>query len=234
MIAAIRRLINRLRFILGAARKRTRTSHGCTYDVIDAGTKTGYLLIHGGGWTGGSRNDPHMGGGDACERLARHYDCTIVNTDYPLATATENHWPVQLTALSKLLDHLSERHGVDDWVIIGASAGAHLGAELAMHSRDCVDEFIGFYGCYDLTAGRDFMPEVNRRIEMTFGDKARGASPLYDKWPAGVKTTLIHGDEDQTVSIRQSERMAEAVGVPLIRVIGARHAFDVVEWLENH
>lgn len=234
MIRSIRRLFRRAIFLLGFARQRTRTASGCTYDAIDAGSDVGYLLIHGGGWTGGSRNDPHMGGGDACERLARHYDCTIVNTDYPLATATENHWATQLHALSDLLDHLSDKYLVDEWVIVGASAGAHLGAELALLRREDVREFIGFYGCYDLTAERDFMPEVNRRIEMTFGDLAREASPMFSAWPGGVGVRLIHGDEDQTVNIRQSERMAEAVGVPLIRAAEGRHAFDCVEWLVRH
>ncbi|MBD3581187.1 alpha/beta hydrolase [Flavobacterium selenitireducens] len=83
------------------------------------------VLIHGGGWSGGSRADFAY----AVPWLRAFFpNHAIVNLDYRLGTQQSPGFPKQIEDITKALDYVkaSDYQVSDDYALIGASAGAHL------------------------------------------------------------------------------------------------------------
>ncbi|RZJ60506.1 MAG: alpha/beta hydrolase [Flavobacterium sp.] len=100
-------------------------------------TKT-FILLHGGGWSGGSKNDFSYVVPMLKERFP---DYAIVNMDYRLATALSPAFPKQVQDIEKVIQHLkSGDYGISNqFALIGASAGAHL-AMLYSYKYDTAHE----------------------------------------------------------------------------------------------
>jgi len=84
-----------------------------------------FVLIHGGGWSGGSRADFAY----AVPWLKAFFpDHAIVNIDYRLGTQQSPGFPKQIDDVAKALDFIksSDYQVSDEFAFIGASAGAHL------------------------------------------------------------------------------------------------------------
>jgi len=94
------------------------------------------VLIHGGGWTGGSRSDFAY----AVPWLKAFFpNHAIVNLDYRLATQQSPGFPKQIEDITKALQFVttSDFQVSDDFALIGASAGAHLSMLYAYeHDQD--------------------------------------------------------------------------------------------------
>ncbi len=87
-------------------------------------TKT-IILVHGGGWSGGSRRDLDY----LIPQLRKQFPAAaIANMDYRLATSQSPAYPKQVDDLSLAVKHLSEAdYGIsEEFAFIGTSAGAHL------------------------------------------------------------------------------------------------------------
>lgn len=83
------------------------------------------ILIHGGGWSGGSKSD--MAGAVAGARL-QFPNYAIVNMGYRLGTVESPAYPKQLEDIQMVIDHLeSQPYGIAQrYGFVGVSAGAHL------------------------------------------------------------------------------------------------------------
>jgi acetyl esterase/lipase len=83
------------------------------------------ILVHGGGWSGGSRADF---GYFVPQLKAEFPDHAIVNIDYRLATVASPGFPKQVNDIEAVIAFLknSDYNISDDYAFIGASAGAHL------------------------------------------------------------------------------------------------------------
>jgi acetyl esterase/lipase len=225
------------------------------YHPPQSGTdRPGVLLIHGGAWVTGDRDQLH-GYGILLGRLG--YVC--VATEYRLAG--ESKWPAQIHDAKAALRWMranAGKLGVDPQKIAvsGNSAGAHLSLMLA--GTPNLPEFdgaggnpgvptdvaacIAFYGpallyrpAADDSSGAQPRSET---MKMLFGDgyttdAARKASPLEYTRAGFPPTLLITGNNDETVSAASSFRLYEALiaaGVPAELHVYSEmpHAFDAI------
>lgn len=84
-----------------------------------------FILIHGGGWTGGSKADMAF----VIPMLQQQFPgYAIVNMDYRLATLQYPAFPKQVQDIEEAIQFLksSDYSLSNDYALIGASAGAHL------------------------------------------------------------------------------------------------------------
>lgn len=96
------------------------------------GTTKTLVLVHGGAWYGGSKED--MAAAVALTRL-QFPSYAIVNVGYRLATAESPAYPKQINDLEAVIEHLETHpYGLaKKYAFIGVSAGAHLSMLYAYH-----------------------------------------------------------------------------------------------------
>ncbi len=188
-----------------------------------AGKRRAVILIHGGGWVSGDKEDYRsIGRNDAALGVV------AIAINYRLADGTPaDMWPAQLedaqTALSWVQAN-SKSFEIDenDICVSGNSAGGQLAIFLAaLRQPDAapiacvVDEF----GPVDLTTffqkapavlfGNHDLPTVRRLMEQ--------ASPINFVSHINVPTLIVQGTQDTVVRPDQSERLRAALsraGVP--------------------
>jgi acetyl esterase/lipase len=209
-----------------------------------AGPQPTLIHIHGGGWTGGTKES-------ALSFLLPWFEMgwNVVNVEYRLAKVSLAPAAVEdcLCALRWVGAHAKE-HNFDTTRLVtsGDSAGGHLSLTTAMIpesaglDRECpgvplpkVAAVVNFYGITDVV---DLLDGANRKnYAVTWlssmpnrEDVARRVSPLsYVR--AGLPPILtIHGDADPTVPYTHALRMQEALeraGVPhqLLTIPGGKH-----------
>lgn len=108
------------------------------------------VYLHGGGWTAGSRKDHR----ERFEALAA-LGVSVASADYRFVT--EAPYPAQREDIEAVLDLLPS--GASRVSLMGASAGALLGALTAFQRSERVAGFIGLFGRYDLSrAGAELQP----------------------------------------------------------------------------
>jgi len=198
------------------------------------------LWVHGGGWTRGDKTN-----GPAFRFAAKGYAVASMNYRF----SQHAIFPAQIhdcKAAVRWLRANATKYGLDPGHIgaWGASAGGHLVAllgttggieELAgpggnedQSSR--VQAVVDWYGPTDfLTAGAKATrsnllggdPQTNR-------DKARKASPMTYVSKDAAPFLIMHGDQDQTVPIAQSETFAAALkkagaDVSYVVIKGGKH-----------
>ena len=203
--------------------------------------RPGLLIIHGGGWRQGDRNQLRYYG----IQLAR-FGFVGVACEYRLSG--EAIWPAQIHDVKAALRWMranADRLGIDEKKICvtGNSAGAHLALILGCET----DEFEGEGGNMDVNSNCSAITAIyaptnmNRNHESEvhmalFGgiateDVALKASPIHYADRPFPPTLLIHGNEDQVVPPSESFNMYNALkkaGTPVeLHVFdGAPHAFD--------
>ncbi|HYM12769.1 MAG TPA: alpha/beta hydrolase [Bryobacterales bacterium] len=214
------------------------------------------IYIHGGGWTGGTKED-------AALRLEPYLEMgwNAVNVEYRLARVSLAPAAVEdcLCALRWVIRHAKEYHlDTDKLVVTGHSAGGHLALTTGMIpasaglDRECpgtedlrVAAIINWYGITDVedllegpnmkTYAVTWLGSMENRREV-----ARRVSPIrYVR--AGLPPILsIHGDADPTVPYQHAVRLHEALqeaGVPnqLITIPGGKHGgFNQAETLRAY
>jgi acetyl esterase len=203
------------------------------------------ILVHGGGWTGGSK------AGDTAaliEPLAQAgFVCLAIN--YRLAP--QHHWPAcrddVLTAIRWAKAHAVEFKGDPARIaLIGYSAGGHLVCSAAT----VVDDSVRVQAVVGLAPLTDFVQELPKRGNI-LGSAQRGLldrpqeltpesvgllraiSPVNHLRPGLPPFLLIHGDADGSVPYVQSAtfqaRLRElGVDCDLITLPGAPHRLS--EW----
>lgn len=99
-----------------------------TYDVyLPAGrtnTTKVMFLIHGGGWTSGSKEDMNAAV-QVVKTLFPQY--AIVNMNYRLATQSSPAYPKQTDDITAVMAHVESQYGLSkNYGMLGVSAGGHL------------------------------------------------------------------------------------------------------------
>jgi acetyl esterase/lipase len=206
------------------------------------------ICIHGGGFSGGRREDYD----DLCRKFARR-GYVAVTIDYRLSP--KHRWPAHIydckAAVRWLRAHAAE-YGVDSSKIgaMGSSAGGHLAQFLGVTND--VREFDGDHTCLDQSSrvscvaawaqASDFTREYG--VWKGAAEAFRGflgadlsaetrrlhvrASPLFWVTPNASPTLIVHGTQDQDVLFVQSvwiyERLRSAeVEAELVPIEGGGH-----------
>ena len=214
------------------------------------------VCIHGGGWTGGSRD----GWEATCKELARR-GFVAVTVQYRFAPAFP--FPAALEDVQAAVRWVranAERLKVDPNRIgtLGDSAGGHLaqclgvGADAERLAPDAdgqscrVQCVVNIYGPNDLTQHYHTNPGVDNLLKNFLGgdvEHARHnfilASPFYWVTPDAAPTLIIHGTKDDIVPFAQGEMMrdrlkAADVEVELLPIEGAGHGFGGADREKAH
>jgi acetyl esterase/lipase len=209
------------------------------------------VWVHGGGWLSGTRRHTPETYPDMFQQLC-DAGFAVASLDYRLSA--EVRFPDMIADVTAGFAWLVERAdvlGVDGSRIAvwGESAGAHLATLLAFQTRpaDRIRCVVPFYGPSDfltIDAHTRAMPEpmvdrlaVDNAVSLMLGatiterpDLAQAASPLTYAHVDAPPMLVLHGEDDRTVPIAQSEQMAEhlaAIGadVTFEPVPGADHIF---------
>ena len=193
------------------------------------------LLIHGGGWTSFDKGTMQGMG----NFLARH-GYVAFSVDYRLFSDGKNSWPAQLDDVQRAVRWIranAPKYDVDPNHIgaFGHSAGAQLAALLGMEdTRDDSDPALAKYSSrvqavVDVSGPTDFtaMHDPERIAFLTHflnADYAknpqawRNASPVTHVAKADAPFLIVHGTQDQSVSMDQPQELYEklkAAGVPV-------------------
>lgn len=200
------------------------------------------LLIHGGGWDGGSRTEiVHF------THWLAHQGYAVAALDYRLAPHAV--WPAQrddtVAALAYLKTH-SARLGLDPtrFVLLGRSAGGNIAEAVAYTAGDpAIRGVIALYAPADLHFAWQYSREDDvlkspQLLRQFLGGPPADARAAYDSSsgylhvaPSTPPTLLVHGQLDTLVWHRQSERLAARLGehrVPhaFVSLPWATHAFE--------
>ena len=213
------------------------------------------VLVHGGGWVAGS---PLVMSGLADHLVEAGF--LVVNTPYQLARSEVPGFPAAVDDVTCAVRYASSHPGGDGSVaIIGHSAGAHIGAIVALtgdqYASSCPfagtglpESFIGLAGPYD----------VERLGPVLLPFFGAGPAALPEAWGAGnpqqltdenpdLEALIMHGDLDGVVDISFAVDFHNAVvasgGESLLEIVeGANHnemtlasvvGDLIVTWLER-
>lgn len=214
----------------------------------------GLVLVHGGGWKTGSKEDYQYYG----QQFA-HRGFTTVCINYRLVP--DGRFPKQVQDVKcaiRWLRQNAKELGVDPEriAVMGGSAGGHLSL-LAAYAEN-VEEFENVGGCADVSSsvqavidiygptdlaadfddGNDMVPGLIRDFLGENSDEVsrnmKRASPVTYVHAQSPATLIIHGTIDDIVPVAQGDRLAarlEELQVPYVydRLPGWPHAMDVAQ-----
>ncbi len=205
--------------------------------------RSAVLVIHGGGWIGGSR-----AANAGLSRFLAAQGFVVFNIDYRLAVASipATHWPAQLEdcqlALRWMKQHAAELR-IDPARIgaVGDSAGGTLAVLLGVlrsgppgsaANRPELAAVVDQFGVMDLAALGSSAGEMNQGLFGTAAptsDQLRSVSPLPAVSNASAPMLIVHGDRDDFVPSAQSHELlaaltAHGVAAQLITFAGG-HGF---------
>lgn len=200
------------------------------------------IMIHGGSWRGGSRGDL----GELNRYLAaRRYAVAAVSYRF----APQNPHPAasrDVLSAIQFLKSNAARFAIDPSriVLIGRSAGGQLALLEAYVANDpAIRGVVAFYAPSDQVFGyenpsnprvinstailEDYLSGNPRTAAQTY----RAASPINFVNSSTVPTLLIHGEKDELVWVRQSERLAAKLAAAnrphfFLRLPWATHGCD--------
>lgn len=175
------------------------------------------ILVHGGGWSGGDKEDM-----DGFVTLVQenHPDHAVVNINYVLATATEKAFPNQFLDLGRVITKLtSEKDALQilpEFGLIGASAGAHISLmyDSVYDDGDKVKFVCDIVGPSDFTdpfyannpAWVILMSSLIDASEYPSGSNlAEAISPVFQVSSSTSPSILFYGDQDPLVPLTNGE-----------------------------
>jgi acetyl esterase/lipase len=193
------------------------------------------LLIHGGGWTSFDKSTMQGMG----NFLARH-GYVALSVDYRLFADGKNSWPAQLDNVQRAVRWTRanpSKYDVDPNHIgaFGHSAGAQLAALLGMEdTRDNSDPKLAKYSSrvqavVDVSGPTDF-PAMHDPERLAFltqfldADYAknpqawRNASPVSHVAKTDAPFLILHGTQDQSVSMDQPQELYEKLKAAGVQV----------------
>jgi acetyl esterase/lipase len=203
--------------------------------------RPGVVVIHGGGWTGGTKDDY---GVRVCSRyVEKGFVCASV--EYRLAkVATAPAAVIDVLNAAHWFEQNAKKYQVDTKriVVTGGSAGGHLSlmvgitpgsAKLGPSAK--IAAVVNFYGITDVAdqlSGphmQDYavtwVPEQKGRVEL-----ARRVSPMTYVRKGLPPILTIHGDADQTVPYEHGVKLTKALrdvgdDAELVSVPQGEHGF---------
>lgn len=202
------------------------------YRPADGPSGTRLLFLHGGSWARGTRDEyPRL-----LEYLAgRGFE--VVSASYRLAP--QHPFPAALEDVEAALARLRAERDAP-LVVMGRSAGGHLGLLAAYRNPQLVDGVVDIYAPVDMhfSWANPSHPRVLDSFQVLGdflggppGDRAAtydAASPVQALTAAGPPTLVIHGSRDSMVSPAQAdilEARLEELAVP--------HVVARLPWLEH-
>lgn len=213
------------------------------------GTRSpGIVIIHGGGWTGGTKSaGRELNIGTTLARAG--YVC--ISVDYRLEK--EGRWPTNVHDCKNAVRYLRKnaaRLGVDTEHLgaIGGSAGGHLALMLGVTDgvrelepeapypgvSSRVQAVVNLYGITDVRAWRSGNAIFGAHPDPTPAELAL-ASPITHLRRGIPPILTIHGDRDPTVDLSQAQLLEtqmqqKKLDHQLIVVPGVGHTFDLQTW----
>ncbi len=189
----------------------------------NAATTKFIVMIHGGGWREGDKADlQNFAGINFVDTLKKRLpDYAIFNINYRLSTGALNIFPAQeldvKAALQFIFDKSAEYAVSAKYVLIGASAGAHLSMLQGYKYNTPVKPkaIISFFGPSDLTEMYNNpvngVTAISTIIALTIGKTPQqdpliyfNSSPINFITNTSPPTLLLHGSADPLVNPSQS------------------------------
>jgi len=174
------------------------------------------VLVHGGAWISGDKSDFTLFIPVIQQRFPGY---AIVNINYRLATPTIHHFPTQENDMKAALDYLIQKSGEykvsQKFVLLGASAGAHMALLQAYkYSSPKILAVVDFFGPTDMTDLYNFhSSDPNNQLLLHLlmsGTPVSNASlyaqssPLNFITAQSSPTIIFHGSMDDVVPIKES------------------------------
>lgn len=177
------------------------------------------ILVHGGGWSGGDKNEMN-GFKDFVQQELPNLG--VVNINYRLADANNNPYPMQLNDITAVINHLKtnkENYVIDDnYGFIGVSAGGHLSLlwSYAFDTDSNVNMVCSIVGPTNFTDPaylNNNDPALQALLDL-YGNNANTAflelaSPLYQATATSPPTILFYGGLDPLVPTSQGTTMRD-------------------------
>lgn len=182
------------------------------------------VMIHGGAWNQGDKADfnPYV---DTLKRRLPAY--AIININYRLATGTANFFPTQENDVKAAIEFIYGKRTdyaiSDKFVLLGASAGAHLALLQAYKNNATVKPkaVIDFFGPTDLVDmyNNPSNPLIPAGMAQIIGGTPTTQATLYSQsspinfvTALSPPTMILHGGVDILVSPSQSVLLKTKLG----------------------
>ncbi len=179
------------------------------------------ILIHGGGWTEGDKQDFNFFITELQKRLPAY---AIANINYRLAYNTNNLFPTQENDIKSAVDFLLNKSGEykisNQFAIIGASAGAHLSLlhSYKYNTNSNIKAVVSLFGPTELVSLYNNPPNPSITLLLTGvtgGTPATHATIYQQSSPynfvssQSCPTLLFHGGNDPLVPASQSSLLKD-------------------------
>lgn len=200
------------------------------------------IIIHLGGWDGGSRHE--------FQKFSRRLQVrgyAVASIDYRLAP--QNPWPAQRQDVLDAIHFLQSEaaaHGIhpDQFILLGRSAGGQIASAVALGANEpAIIGCISLYAPADLNfawsyADPNDILDSDKLLRQYLGGTPAEKQAAYDSssgirfvTPQSVPVLLIHGRIDEMVWVKQSQRLARKLAenqAPhhYLELPWATHAFD--------
>jgi acetyl esterase/lipase len=189
----------------------------------DANTKV-FVMIHGGAWTAGDKSDFNSTIPSVQSGLGNY---AVININYRLAVPpSTNLWPTQINDVNTAFDYIVANANYYHFnpnkiVVMGASAGAHLGLLKAYkyNSDKKIKAVVDYFGPTDMADLYNFQVGIQKQLfELFMGGTPTSApttytnaSPLFSVATGVPPTIIFHGTADAVVPLSQSTRLKTAL-----------------------
>jgi acetyl esterase/lipase len=191
------------------------------------------ILIHGGGWSSGDKSDFNSYVDTLKARLPTY---AVININYRLANGTSNFFPTQENDVKAAIDFIyskrTEYNISDKFVLLGASAGAHLSLLHAYkyNTPVKVKAVVDFFGPTDLVdiynnpasifASPSALAAVVGATPTTNLTLYQQSSPITFVTSQSPPTIILQGGVDPLVAPSQSVSLDNK-----LQTMGATHQY---------
>ncbi len=185
------------------------------------------IMVHGGAWSAGDKNDFISYVPVLQQRLPGY---AVVNINYRLASGTANPFPAQENDIKAALEFIiqkgSEYQISQKFVLLGASAGAHMSLLQAnKYATPKIKAVVDLFGPTDMAAlySNASLPTLQFALQLLLSGTPSTnqalyfqSSPINFVTAQSPPTIILHGSADVVVPISQSvllHQKLQSVGV---------------------